>query len=128
MDEDVHTWSVNLDVPRLTNRTGLFVLYDFVGSNTQYLYGLAPNSTLVVPEQLPQLTSDFHRASATFEFALTPRVTLGVGYSLDKWEVSDFSRSEETLNAALIPALVNTLYRWVPYNVQSGFVKARWRW
>jgi hypothetical protein len=88
----------------------------------------APNSTLVVPEQPPLLTSDFQRASATVEYALTNRLTLGVGYSLDKWDVSDFSRSEQTLNTSLIPALVNTLYRWMPYNVQAGFVKAKWRW
>jgi MtrB/PioB family decaheme-associated outer membrane protein len=128
MDEDVHTWTANLDIPRLTARTALFVVYDFVRSDTQYLYGLAPNSALAVPEQLPLLTSDFHRASATLEYGLTDRVTLGVGYALDKWRVSDFSRSDETLDTALIPALVNTLYRWAPYDVNAAFVRVRYRW
>jgi MtrB/PioB family decaheme-associated outer membrane protein len=128
MDEDVHTLSASLNLPRITDRAGLYAMYDYVYSNTLYVYGLAPNSTLAPVEQLPALTSGFHRGSVGFDYRLTGRATLGVGYRLDSWEVSDFSRSPQTLNTPLINAFVNTLYHWAPYNVHTGFVRVRYRW
>jgi hypothetical protein len=128
LDERVHTWTASADLPRVTSRTGVRFLYDFVRSNAQYLYGLAPDATLAVPEQLPLLTNDFHRASADLEYALTAHVALGAGYRLDKWVVSDFGRSASTLGTPLIPAFVNMLYQWVPYDVHTGLVRVRYRW
>jgi hypothetical protein len=128
MNEDVHTITANLNLPRITDRAGLYAMYDYVHSDTLYVYGLAPNSALNAPEQLPALTSGFHRGSVTFDYRLTGRATLGVGYRLDSWEVSDFSRSPATLNTALINAFVNTLYQWAPYSVHTGFVRVRYRW
>ena len=128
MNEDVHTWTANLDLPRVTSRTGVRVMYDYVRSNAQYLYELAPNSALPVPSQLPELTNDIHRASADLEYSITNRVALGVGYRLDKWTVSDFGRSAETLNTPLIPAFTNILYQWVPYDLHTGMVVMKYRW
>ena len=128
LTEDVHTWTANIDLPQVTPRTAVRILYDFVSSNTQYLYGLAPSSTLPVPEQLPEVINDVHRASADLEYSLTSRVALGVGYRLEKWVVSDFGRSAATLSTPLIPALANILYQWVPYDVHTGFVRVRYRW
>jgi len=128
LDEDVHTWTANVDLPQVASRTAVRFVYDFVRSNAQYLYGLAPNSTLPVPSQLPEITNDFHRASADVEYSFTSRVALGVGYRLDKWVVRDFGRSAEMLSTPLIPALVNILYQWVPYDVHTGLVRVRYRW
>jgi MtrB/PioB family decaheme-associated outer membrane protein len=128
MNEDVHTWTASVDVPRLTSRTGVRALYDFVRSNTQYVYGLAPASTLGIPEPLPALRSDFHRASVDVEYALTRRTSLGVAYRLDRWLVTDFGRSADVLDTPLVPAFVNTLYRWLPYEVHTGIVRLRYRW
>jgi len=126
--EHVHTWTANLDLPRLTSRTAVRFMYDFVRSKAEYRYDLAPNSTLDAPQQLPELTNDVHRASANLDYSLTSRVALGVGYRLDKWVVKDFGRSAAVLNSTLIPAFTNILYQWLPYDVHTGFVRVRYRW
>jgi MtrB/PioB family decaheme-associated outer membrane protein len=128
LNEDNHTWTVNADLPKVTTHTAVRFLYEFVHSNGQYLYGLAPNSTLAVPEQLPELTSDIHRASADVEYSFTDRVALGVGYRLDKWDVTDFGRSPDALSTTLIPAFVNILYQWRPYDIHTASVRIRYRW
>ena len=127
MNEDVHTWSLTANA-RVTNRTSLDVLYDYVHGDAQYLYVLPPNSTLAAPQQLPELRSRYHRASADVRHALTTRLALAFGYRLDKYGVDEFGRSPEILNTPLITAFVNTLYQWRPYDVHSGSLRLIYRW
>ena len=128
LNEDVDIWTANLDLPHVTSRTAVRVTYELVRSSSQYLYGVPPDSTLPPPQQLPVVTSSIHRASADFEYSLTNRVALGAGYQLDEWIVSDFGRSSQTLYNSLIPAYTNLLYRWVPYDLNAGYVRVRYRW
>ena len=128
LNEDTHTWTASFELPRITDRASARFMYDYVHSTARYLYERAPNSQIAAPQQLPALANDFHRASADVEYAFTNRVALGVGYRLDKWSVDDFGRSAATLSTPLIPAFVNVLYQWVPYDIHTGFVRLRYRW
>jgi hypothetical protein len=127
MNEDVHTWSLTANA-RVTNRTSLDVLYEYVHGGAQYLYVVPPNSTLATPQQLPELRTRYHRASADVRHALTPRLALAFGYRLDKYGVDEFGRSPEILNTPLITAFVNTLYQWRPYDIHSGSLRLIYRW
>jgi hypothetical protein len=127
MDENVHTWSMSANA-QVANRVTVDVLYDYVHGSAQYLYLLPAGSTLAVPQQLPELRNRYHRASADVRRALTSRLALAVGYRLDKFSVEEFGRSPEILNTPLIPAFVNTLYQWRPYDVHSGSLRLIYRW
>jgi MtrB/PioB family decaheme-associated outer membrane protein len=127
MDENVHTWSFSAN-SRVSNRTTVDVLYDYVHGGAQYLYVLPPNSTLAVPQQLPELRNRYHRASADVRHTLTSQLALAIGYRLDKYSVDEFGRSPDILNTPLITAFVNTLYQWRPYDVHSGSVRLIYRW
>jgi MtrB/PioB family decaheme-associated outer membrane protein len=127
MDEDVHTWSLSANV-QVANRTTVDVLYDYVHGSARYLYLVPPDSTLVAPQQLPELRNRYHRASADVRRTLTPRLALALGYRLDKYSVDEFGRSPEILNTPLITAFVNTLYQWRPYDVHSASVRLIYRW
>lgn len=127
MDENVHTWTVNVG-SQVGERTSLAVVYDFVHGGSQYLYLLPPNSTLPPPQQLPELQNRYHRASADVRYVLSDRLTLGVGYLLDKYSVEEFGRSPEILDTPLIPAFLNTLYQWRPYDVHTGTLRLIYRW
>lgn len=127
MDEDVHTWSLSLN-SQVTNRTAVDVLYDFVHGSAQYLYVLPPNSSLPPPQQLPELRNRYHRATADLRHALSSHLALAFGYRLEKYSVDEFGRSPEILNTPLIPAFVNTLYQWRPYDVHTGSVRLIYRW
>jgi hypothetical protein len=127
MNENVHTWSFSANA-RVTNRTTVDVLYDYVRGGAQYLYLLPANSTLAVPQQLPELRNRYHRASADLRHALTSQLALAFGYQLDKYNVDEFGRSPEILNTPLITAFVNTLYQWRPYDVHIGSLRLIYRW
>jgi MtrB/PioB family decaheme-associated outer membrane protein len=127
MNEDVHTWTFNAG-GRVTDRTTLDVAYDLVHGGAQYLYLLPPDSTLNAPQQLPELRNRYHRASVDVRHALTRQLALGVGYRLDKYSVDEFGRSPEVLDTPLIPAFVNMLYQWRPYDAHTGSVRLIYRW
>ncbi len=128
MNEDVHTWTFNLGLPRLTERTAVDVGYEFVRSNAQYLYLLTPDTTLPPVQQLPELVNTYHRATADVRYSLTRQLALGVGYVLDKYTVEEFGRSPDVLDTPLIPAFLNLLYQWRPYDVHSGFLRLIYNW
>jgi MtrB/PioB family decaheme-associated outer membrane protein len=127
MDENVHTWTFTGNA-RVSTRTTVDVLYDYVHGGAQYLYLLPENSTLATPQQLPELRTRYHRASADVRHVLTSRLALAFGYTLDKYGVDEFGRSPEILNTPLITAFVNTLYQWRPYDVHTGSVRLIYRW
>jgi MtrB/PioB family decaheme-associated outer membrane protein len=128
MDEDVHTWSATFDVRPGTGRLSLATAYDYVRSTARYLYVLPANSTLSAPEQLPEVFNAYHRATADLRFALTRRVAIGVGYELDKYNVQDFARSPDVLSTPLLPAFVNLLYQWRPYDIHAGSLRLIYGW
>jgi MtrB/PioB family decaheme-associated outer membrane protein len=128
MNEDVHTATAYLELPRITPRTAFKLSYDFVRSNAQYLYLLPTNSTLVPPVQLPAVRNEIQRAIADLRHTLTRNVLLAVGYAYDKYDVDDFALSPGTLNSPVFPAQLSLMYQWRPYAVHTGSVRLVYRW
>lgn len=128
LDEDVHTWTFTLGLPSVTDRIGMDVSYDFVRSNARYLYVLPPDTSLAPVQQLPDYVNTYHRASADVRYALTRQLALGVGYWLDKYSIEDFSRTPDILTSPVIPAFLNILYQWRPYDVHTGFLRLIYNW
>jgi len=120
--EDVHTVGLRLDL-LAPGRSTMSAGYDYVGSHTGYLYTLAPNSTLAVPQQLEPVHNRLHTATVDVRRPLTPRLGLGVGYRFDHDDIEDFARSPGTLNSPLIPTLLNLMVQWRPYTAHTGFVR-----
>jgi len=128
MNERVHTVGLQLDLPRVTGRTAVSAGYDYVGSRASYLYTLAPDSTLATPQQLPAVHNRIHVARVDLRQTLTSRLGLAVGYRFDGYDVEDFALSPGTLNSPLIPAFVNLLNPWRPYEAHTGYVKLLYGW
>jgi MtrB/PioB family decaheme-associated outer membrane protein len=127
-DEDVDTVSANLDLPNLAPRTGLRVSYDFSRGRSRYIYLLAPNSTLAVPEQLPPVRHVLHRAQVDGVYDLTDRVGLGVSYWFDRFDVSDFAREPEILEPLGFPGSGLYLgYMLTPSTLHTGWVRLIYR-
>jgi MtrB/PioB family decaheme-associated outer membrane protein len=129
MDEDVHTLAVQFDVaPLFDRRATLTGGYDYVGSRATYLYELAPNSTLVTPQQLAPVRNTLHTANVEVRYAMTRQLALGVGYRFNGYDVEDFALSPGTLNSPLIPTFVNLLQQWRPYDAHTGAVRLLYSW
>jgi MtrB/PioB family decaheme-associated outer membrane protein len=129
MNERVHTLALQFDVaPLFDRRASLTAGYDYVGSRATYLYELAPNSTLVTPQQLPAVRNTLHTASAEVRWALARQLGLGVGYRFNGYDVEDFARGPGTLNSPLIPTFLNLLQQWRPYDAHTGAVRLYYSW
>lgn len=128
LDEKIHTWTASLEIPRITTRTAAHIAYDYVRSNARYLYELPSDSTLTPPTQLPRLLNEYHTATVDVRHSLSRRFAVGVGYRLDKYVVNDFGRSAAILDTPLIATYVNILYRWIPYDVNTGVARVIYSW
>jgi MtrB/PioB family decaheme-associated outer membrane protein len=128
MDERVHTFTANVNVPHLTARTTLRVDYDYVRSGAQYLYIVPSNSTLVPPQQLSPVRNEIQRASTSVQHMLTTHIALGVGYAYDQYDVDDFALAPGTLDSPVFPTLVSLMYQWRPYTAHTGFARLMYRW
>jgi MtrB/PioB family decaheme-associated outer membrane protein len=128
LDENVHTVTATLDLPRITARTGAELSYDVVRSHAQYLYVLPPNSTLTPPVQLSPVRNEFQRATASVRHTLTERVALGLAYAYDHYNVDDFALSPGALNSPVLPSMLSLMYQWAPYTAHTGSVRIIYSW
>jgi MtrB/PioB family decaheme-associated outer membrane protein len=128
LDEGVHTLGGSLELASAGRRIALTTAYDYVGSRATYVYSLAPNSSLVTPQQLSPVTNRFHTASVDARYVLSRRLTLGAGYRFDGYDVEDFALSPGTLNSPLVPTFVNLMVQWRPYDAHTGGVRLFYSW
>ncbi len=128
MDEKVHTFGGNLELPRLTSRSSLRVGYDAVRSNALYQYLLPANSTLVTPRPLAPVVNRMQRASVELRHALTGRAALVAGYSYDSYDVEDFALSPGTMNSPVFSTFINLMYQFRPYDAHTGYLRLAYTW
>lgn len=127
VDEDVHTLGVQADA-QVSDRVSLTGSYDFVGTRATYLYTLAPNSTLVTPQQLAPVRNELHTATVDARYTLSRQLAVGLGYRFNGYDVEDFAFSPGTLNSALIPTFVNLMQQWRPYDAHTGALRLFYTW
>jgi hypothetical protein len=102
--------------------------YDFSRAESTYVYGLAPNSTLPAPTQLPPVLNRFHRATADAGYALTSRLRAGVAYWFDDYQVRDFALEPGTLNSIAQPGLLALGYVFRPYTASTVWARLTYLW
>lgn len=127
-DDKVHTFTASADLIKLLPKTEIRIGYDRSKARSRYVYGLAPNSTLVTPVQLPAVENDFQRATANVRYLLTSKVAIGVGYWLDKYDVQDFAFGRETLTRLDSTGLLLMGYLYRPYTANSVWARVTYLW
>ncbi|HVZ21377.1 MAG TPA: MtrB/PioB family outer membrane beta-barrel protein, partial [Vicinamibacterales bacterium] len=128
MNENVHTVSASLDFPEIVRKTALRLGYDTVHDDAQYVYGLAPNSTLPPVVQLPNVTNHFGTFTADARYTISKKVGVGAGYRLDHFDTNDFALTPGIMDNELIPTFLGIGYQYRPYNVNTGFVRLFYAW
>lgn len=128
-DEDVHTFTANLDLPELAPRTGVRFAYDYSRGRSRYVYLLGPNSSLTPPEQLPPVRHALHRAQTDVRYDLSRRIAVGVSYWFDRFDVRDFAREPSVLEPLGIPGSGLFLgYMLTPSTLHTAWVRLTYRW
>ncbi len=123
-----HTVSASIDLLKLWPKTDVRVAYDFSRAQSVYLYGLAANSTIPPVVQLPPVLNTRNRVSADARYALNRRVTLGLVYWFEKYDVNDFAFSPSTITSIAQPSFLMLGYLYRPYTANTLSARVAYRW
>src|SRR5581483_10688847 len=85
--DKVNTWNASLDLIKLIPRTEVKIGYDLSDAQSTYVYGLAANTVLAAPVQLPAVTNKLQRGTADVKYFLTKHLAAGLVYWFDKYDV-----------------------------------------
>jgi MtrB/PioB family decaheme-associated outer membrane protein len=123
-----HTVTASMDVLKLWAKTDVRVAYDFSHAMSQYVYGLAPNSTLAPVVQLPKVINAFQRATADVRYYLTRHLAASGSLWFDRYRVDDFALDSKTLATLAQPSFVvlGSLYR--PYTASTITGRLTYLW
>ncbi len=115
-----NTFTASLDLLKLIEKkTDFRMTYNYRHAETQYVYGLAPNTTLAPVSQLPAVVNTLQRATADLRYRFTPHFGAGFVYWYDKYSVNDFATSPQTLNSISQPSFLMIGYLTRPYTANT---------
>jgi len=136
INDKTNTYSVNLNLVKAIKKTDIRFLYDISDGNTNYIYGLVPNTTLTAPVQYttqPKNRLDVGKIDA--QYFVRANLALGAAYWYEKWKVDDFALDPSIINALIVrnptsSALTGfyTGYSNEPYTANTFFVRMTYLW
>lgn len=126
--DQVHYVSANLGLIKAIPKTDVQFGYDFNRSRGRYLYVLPANTTLVTPQQLPEVLNELHRATIDVKCFLAAHFAAGIGYWFDKYTVEDFALSPTTITRVNMPSSLLLGYVWRPYTANTVWARLSYFW
>jgi MtrB/PioB family decaheme-associated outer membrane protein len=136
INDKTNTYSVNLNLVKAIKKTDIRFLYDISDGNTNYIYGLVPNTTLPATVQYttqPKNRLDVGKVDA--QYFVRENLALGAAYWYEKWKVQDFALDPSIINALVVRnptsnALTGfyTGYANEPYTANTFFVRMTYLW
>jgi len=136
INDKVDTFSVNLNLVKAIKRTDIRFGYDISDGNTNYTYGLVPNTTLTAPVQYAtQPKNQLNVARVDAQYFVRANLALGVAYWYENWKVQDFAMEPAIIDALIVRnptsnALTGfyTGYATEPYKANTFFVRMSYLW
>lgn len=126
--DSANTLSASMDLLKLFARTDVRFAYDYSHAKSTYVYGLAPNSTLPTPVQLPPVVNSFARATLEATRRVRARWGVGASYWFDKYSVQDFALNPSTLNSLAQPSFLMLGYVYRPYTANTLMARVGYFW
>jgi len=123
-----HTVTASVDLLKLWPKTDVRFAYDYSRAQSVYVYGLAPNTTLPTPVQLPPVLNERSRVSADARYFLTRNVAVGLVYWYEKYNVDDFATNPATLNSLAQPSFLILGYTYHPYRANTLWGRITYLW
>jgi MtrB/PioB family decaheme-associated outer membrane protein len=122
------TFVGSMDLMKLLAKTDVRLSYTYSHAESLYVYGLAPNTTLAAPQQLPPVINELQRATADLRYRFTTHFGAGIVYWYDKYTVNDFAMGTQTLTTIAQPSFLMIGYLARPYtaNTLSGRFTYYW--
>src|SRR5262249_46418193 len=129
--DKVDTLDASLDLVKVIPRTELRLAFDLSNARSTYVYGLASNTTLAAPAQLPAVTNLLRRATFDVKYFLTAHLAAGAAYWYDDYRVNDFALGPQpglALPATAAPSIVMIGYRTMPYTANTVWGRVTYFW
>ena len=129
--DKVNTFNVSLDLLKVFPKTEFRIAYDMSDARSTYVYGLAANTTVAAPTQLPAVTNALRRATVDGKYFLTPHFAVGGVYWYDDYQTSDFALGPQpglALPATASPGIVMIGYRYLPYTANTIAARITYLW
>lgn len=126
------TYDASVSLLKLIPKTEINLGYGDVRSKSTYVYGLAPNTVIAAPVQLPPITNRLRENTVDGHYFASKHVILGFIYRHERYEVDDFAfNPRNSLAEPAAAATQNYLmlgYFQRPYkaNVMLGQLTYRW--
>jgi MtrB/PioB family decaheme-associated outer membrane protein len=127
-DEKIHTVTVALDVVKGIPNTELRFGYDYNRSRSSYAYGLAPNSTLVTPVQLPAIRNAWQSGTVDVKYRLRRNLAAGLIYRYDHFSVDDFALNPSTIDRLVFGSTMLLGYFYRSYTANTVWLKLTYLW
>jgi MtrB/PioB family decaheme-associated outer membrane protein len=129
--DDVKTWNASIDLLKIIPKTDVRVGYDYNRANSLYVYGLATNTVLAAPLQLPSVVNQLQRGTADVRYSVTRHLVAGIVYWYDKYDVSDFALGPTASLASPATASATLMllgYSYRPYTAQTFWGRLTYLW
>lgn len=125
--EKVHYFSVYLAPPRYGN-TEARVSYDYAESKGRYVYGLAPNTVLPAPSQLPEVFNKLQQFRLDVRHRVSSRIRANFSYQYEPFRVFDFAFDPSVVNGIVQPSSLVLGYVYRPYTAHSAVLGIVYGW
>jgi hypothetical protein len=86
------------------------------------------NSTLVAPQQLPDVLNELHRFTADLQYFFARRLAAGFMYLYEKYDVEDFALGPQTITRIDMPSALLLGNVWRPYRANTGWFRLAYFW
>jgi MtrB/PioB family decaheme-associated outer membrane protein len=126
--ENVHYVSLYVTPPRFGRNTEARLAYDYSDARADYVYGIAPGSPLVPPNQLPQAYNTLHELRAEVRHRLSARLAVTASYAFEDFKVYDFALDPSVVDGIVQPSSLVLGYVYRPYTTHSAVVGLLYRW
>jgi MtrB/PioB family decaheme-associated outer membrane protein len=125
--ERVHYFSVYLAPPRF-GHTEARMSYDYSKATTSYVYGLAPNTTLPGPAQLPDVFNKLQQFRLDVRHRVSSRLRASVSYLYEPFDVFDFAFDPSVIDGIIQPSSLVLGYVYRPYTAHSAVASLIYAW
>lgn len=128
-DDTTKTLSASVDLIQVLPRTDLRFGWDQSKGKATYVYSTIAGSAVPTPVQLPAVTNDLLRGTVDLRYLVSKRLSLGVVYWYDEYQVEDFALGADTITAqADLPASLLLGYVYRPYKAHTGMARVSVLW
>jgi len=127
-DDTVDTVSVDVDLLRLRDTVDVRIGYQTSRGTSDYVHTVADTSQVDAPVRLPQIENVLNTVTVDVLRALSDRVSVGVMYRYESYDVRDFLLDETFLTSLNMLGGMFLGYEFRPYTANGLWFRVNYRW